>query len=162
MNFITRFKFHILHNRSSAGTLRYLPVSIAKGRIPLLNWQKIDRLNFGINKLTYNSVLRFILNRAYARNLGLDATLSFHWWVSFLTRCSLTFRNGICEMSYTVLSTMVDHWTHLTLEAIYSWIWPVWGQYLGRIVPFSGCLILAGVSLLATAPVPTGKSTTKK
>ena len=41
-------------------------------------------------------------------------------------------------------------------------ILPVISKYLGRIVPFSGCLILAGVSLLATAPVPTGKSTTQK
>ena len=31
----TRFKLHISHNRSSAGTLRYLHVSIAKGRTPL-------------------------------------------------------------------------------------------------------------------------------
>ena len=95
----TRFKLLISHNRSSAGTLRYLPVSIAKGRITLLNWQKIDRLHFGINKVTYNSVLGFIINREYVRNLGLDATLSFHWWVSFSTRCSLTVCNGICEMS---------------------------------------------------------------
>ena len=100
----TRFKSHISHNRSSAGTLRYLPVAIDKGRIPLLSWQNIDRLHFAINKVTYNIVLGFISNRAYVRNLGLNATLIFHWWVSFSTRCYLTVCNGICEMSFEVIS----------------------------------------------------------
>ena len=79
----TKSCLHKTQYRSSGCIFLNFPVSISRGRTPILNCAKIDLFLRDLHSLTYGSGDKSFLNNSYVRNLGLSDKPRSHRSVKF-------------------------------------------------------------------------------